>query len=121
MSRYKVTATWSGEWWVLQAVEAPGAISQVASLDQAGEIVEAIAFVTGEPAEDIEFELLPRVYEVTATHDDGYWQVSVPTIDRVTQARTVDEIEPMAKELIEIMTGDDDPELTIAVRSETKP
>lgn len=57
MALYTVTAERSGDWWVLQAVEAPGAISQVASLDEAGHIVEAIAFVTGERAEDIEIRV----------------------------------------------------------------
>lgn len=59
MSRYTVTAERSGKWWVLQAQEAPGAISQVARLDQAGVIREAIAFVTGEPEADVEITVQP--------------------------------------------------------------
>ncbi len=59
MSRYIVTAEWTGKWWVLQADEAPGAISQVKRLSHAHEIREAIAFVTGEPEASIEFELRP--------------------------------------------------------------
>jgi hypothetical protein len=59
MSTYVVSAERSGKWWILQAVEAPGAISQVTRLDQAEEIVEAIAFVTGEPVEEIEIDLRP--------------------------------------------------------------
>lgn len=59
MTEYTVRAERSGKWWVLQAVEAPGAISQVSRLDQAGDIVEAIAFVTGEPTESISFRLEP--------------------------------------------------------------
>jgi hypothetical protein len=51
---HTVTAERSGDWWVLQAVDAPGAISQVASLDDADQIKEAIAFVTGEPVDTIE-------------------------------------------------------------------
>lgn len=58
MSKYTVTAERSGQWWVLQAVEAPGAISQVARLDQADQIKEAIAFVTRESEEDIEIHLV---------------------------------------------------------------
>lgn len=63
MSHYTVTAERSlnGRWWVLQAVEAPGAISQVARLDQADEIREAIAFVTGEPEESIEITVQPTL------------------------------------------------------------
>ncbi len=52
-----MTAERAGEGWVLQAVEAPGAISQVARLDQADQIKEAIAFVTGEPEESVEIQL----------------------------------------------------------------
>lgn len=59
MNRYAVTAEWTGKWWVLQAEDAPGAISQVKRLSQADEIREAISFVTGEPESSIEFELRP--------------------------------------------------------------
>jgi len=61
VNRYVVSAEWTGKWWVLQAREAPGAISQVKRLAQADEIREAIAFVTGEPEESIEFEITPIV------------------------------------------------------------
>jgi hypothetical protein len=54
---YTVTAERSGDWWVLQADEAPGAISQVRSLDEIGEIREAIAFVTGQPESEVEVRL----------------------------------------------------------------
>lgn len=59
MSTYTVTAERSGRWWSLQAVEAPAALSQVARLDQADQIIEAIAFVTGEPEQDISIEVHP--------------------------------------------------------------
>ena len=46
--------------WVLQAVEAPGAISEVERLDQADEHMrEAIHIVTGVPEDDIQIELVP--------------------------------------------------------------
>ena len=64
MSRYTVTAERSGKWWVLQAVEAPGAISQVARLDQAGQIREAIAFVTGEAEDTVEIDVRPVLSDV---------------------------------------------------------
>lgn len=59
MTTYTVTAERTAKWWVLQAGEAPGAISQVARLDQADQIKEAIAFVTGEPEEQIQIEVRP--------------------------------------------------------------
>ncbi len=57
MSTHTVTAERSGRWWVLQATDARGAISQVARLDQADQIIEAIAFVTGEPESSIGIDL----------------------------------------------------------------
>ena len=59
VSHYTVTAERSGRWWSLQAVEAPAALSQVSRLDQADQIVEAIAFVTGEREKDISIEVRP--------------------------------------------------------------
>jgi len=59
VSHYTVTAERSGRWWSLQAVGAPGALSQVARLDQADQIIEAIAFVTGEPEEQITIAVEP--------------------------------------------------------------
>lgn len=59
MRRYTVRAERRGRWWSLQAVEAPGAISQVVRLDQADRIREAIAFVEMIPAEEIEIDVMP--------------------------------------------------------------
>lgn len=52
-------------------------------------------------------------YDVEATLVGSAWHISVPAIDRVTQARHTREIEEMASDLIEIMTGDKSPELNI--------
>jgi len=68
MTRYTVTAERSGRWWVLQADQAPGAITQIARLDQADQIIEAIAFVTGEPERSIEIEVRPVLPESIRTH-----------------------------------------------------
>ena len=43
-------------------------------------------------------------YTAEVTRDGRFWLINVPEIDRVTQARTVAEIEPMARDLIDIMT-----------------
>lgn len=61
MTTYTVTAERTAKWWVLQAVEAPGAISQVARLDQAEQIKEAIAFVTGEAEDSIDIQVQPAL------------------------------------------------------------
>ncbi len=52
-------------------------------------------------------------YKVIATPDDGYWCLQVPSIDRATQARNIEEITPMAKDLIEIMTQDQNIEIEV--------
>jgi len=60
VSRYTVTAERSDKWWSLQCVEVPGAISQVAKLDQAADMIrEAIAFVADVPEESIEIDVQP--------------------------------------------------------------
>ncbi|MDR6972671.1 hypothetical protein [Leifsonia shinshuensis] len=104
MSRYTVTAERSGEWWVLQATEAPGAISQIAQLRDAGEIKEAIAFVTGEAEDEIEI-VLDHEYEVSVTRDGGWWMVHIPELGGLTQARSVDEVPLMAAEYVAVTTG----------------
>lgn len=59
VTEYIVTAEHTGKWWVLQAVDVPGAISQVARLDHAEQIREAIAFVAGVPEADVEVVVHP--------------------------------------------------------------
>lgn len=68
MTMYTVTAERSGKWWVLQCVEVPGAISQVARLDQADQIKEAIAFVAGVPEADVEITVKPVLPELARKH-----------------------------------------------------
>lgn len=68
MTTYTVTAERSGKWWVLQAVEVPGAISQVARLDQADEIKEAIAWVADVPQEDVEIRLAISLPDAIREH-----------------------------------------------------
>ncbi|WP_434316369.1 hypothetical protein [Leifsonia sp. P73] len=99
MASYTVTAERAGDWWVLQAVEAPGAISQVASLDQADQIIEAIAFVTGEPADDIEIRV-QRVFDVTVAQEGLWWMVAIPELDGLTQAADLGDVPLMAREYI---------------------
>lgn len=68
VSIYHVTAERAGKFWVLQAVEAPGAISQVSRLDQADVIREAIAFVTGETEASVEIAVEPALPEAAQRH-----------------------------------------------------
>lgn len=66
VSRYTVKAERSGKWWALQCVEVPGAVSQVARLDQAAEAIrEAIAWVAEVPEEEVEIEVVPVLPDFT--------------------------------------------------------
>lgn len=60
--RYTATARRDGAWWVVQCDQLPAAISQVRRLDQAPNIHrEAIAFVAGIPAEEVEVDVVADV------------------------------------------------------------
>ena len=72
MTRYTVVAERGRRRWSLQAVEVPGAISEVDRLTQAQEYMrEAIAFVTGEPEETIEVDVVPVLSQATREHLDN--------------------------------------------------
>jgi hypothetical protein len=97
MTHYTITAERSDKWWVLQALEAPGAISQVARLDQADIIKEAIAFVTGTPESDIDITVQPVL--------PGSVSVRMETAERLREeaqaanSKSAAEIRAAAKEL----------------------
>jgi predicted RNase H-like HicB family nuclease len=38
-----------------------------------------------------------------ATREDKYWLVHIPELDQYTQARTLAEVEPMARDLISLV------------------
>ncbi|HEU5222158.1 MAG TPA: hypothetical protein VFU07_00555 [Candidatus Lumbricidophila sp.] len=97
MSRYTVTAERSGRWWVLQAVDAPGAISQVSRLDQAGQIIEAIAFVTGEASAEIQIAVTPVVPESVREHQRR--AVELREAAQAASSRAAEEHRAAAKEL----------------------
>lgn len=44
-------------------------------------------------------------YTALVSRDGRFWHVEVPEIDRVTQARNLNEVDPMARDLVAIMTG----------------
>lgn len=58
---FTVHAEKSGDWWVLQAAEAPGAIAQVRQLSDSPQIIEAIAIVTGLPEAEIVIDLVTEL------------------------------------------------------------
>lgn len=69
VTRYTVTAERGRRWWVLQCVEHPGAISEVARLDQAPTAMrEAIAFVAQVDPSDVEVDLRPVVPDAVGSH-----------------------------------------------------
>lgn len=69
VSTLTITAQRGLRHWVLQCVEHPGAISEVARLDQAEVAMrEAIAFVAEIPGDSFELEVIPVVPESVAEH-----------------------------------------------------
>lgn len=56
-------------------------------------------------------------YEVDVSRGERYWLVDVPAVQRATQARTLREVDAMARDLIAIMTDvpADSFELTVRV------
>lgn len=63
MSDYTATAQRVDDgWWMIQCDQYPGALSQVRRLDQApGVHREAIAFLTGEPPEQVSVTVTPQL------------------------------------------------------------
>ncbi|MFP5022669.1 hypothetical protein [Pseudonocardia phyllosphaerae] len=57
-------------------------------------------------------------YHANATRDGRYWLIHVPEVERYTQARTVDEIESMARDLVVILTEQDPVEVEVEVAIE---
>ena len=70
MTTYTVTAERSGRWWALQCTEVPGALSQVARLDQADQIKEAIAFIAGVPEDSVDIDLVVKLPDAARQHLD---------------------------------------------------
>lgn len=66
-----------------------------------------------EAAEKLGKEWWLMIYRVEIEPDGKYWNISVPQIQRVTQARTLGEVESMAKDLISIMTEERDPQIEV--------
>lgn len=91
MTQYTVTAERSGQWWSLQCVEVPGAISQVARLGQADQIREAIAFVAGVDEDDVEIDLIVNLPEQAQRHlaasRELRDQASVAAVGAASEAR----------------------------------
>lgn len=51
-------------------------------------------------------KLVPvKTYHAEVDQDGDVWRIRVPEVARTTQARTLDEVEPMARDLIAIMDG----------------
>ena len=62
-----------------------------------------------------------RVYQATAERDGDVWLVKVPAVERVTQARRLDQAGAMARSLISIMTGEPDDSFDVQVRPRLEP
>jgi predicted RNase H-like HicB family nuclease len=56
-----------------------------------------------------------RTYQVVVAREDEWWMITVPELDAVTQARCVDEIEYMARDLIAICLEVEDDSFAVDV------
>lgn len=45
---------------------------------------------------------MSATYSATATWEEGWWIVTVPSVDGVTQARRLGDVESMARELVAV-------------------
>ena len=52
-------------------------------------------------------------YTVITTPDGSAWGIKVPQVERVTMAANLKEVDAIATDLIEIMTGEKHPELDV--------
>ena len=41
-----------------------------------------------------------RTYQVNVTRERGWWMIAIPELDRLTQAKTLDKVDAMARDLI---------------------
>lgn len=48
---------------------------------------------------------MAKVYQAQVKRPSGLWEISVPELGAVTQARSFDEAEKMARELVALETG----------------
>lgn len=53
------------------------------------------------------------IYHVQATPEGKYWAITIPEINRSTSATSIPNIDEMSQDLIEIMTGEKNPEYTV--------
>lgn len=61
---------------------------------------------------------MAHTYEATATREGRWWIIRIPELDAVTQARTVHEIDTMAKGLVTALLDLDEDEADVAVAIE---
>ena len=48
---------------------------------------------------------MSTTYKVEVTRDGKWWMISIPELDALTQARRIDDVPVMARELIALETG----------------
>ncbi|WEV72756.1 hypothetical protein [Bifidobacterium sp. ESL0790] len=65
--------------------------------------------------------LRKKNYRITVEPDGQYWFIRIPALDEIgfTQARTLDEVDTMAHDLIEIVTGNHNFNIEQTVKAES--
>lgn len=56
------------------------------------------------------------IYKVEIEPDEGFWFIDIPAIKRATQAKNLKEVDDMAKDLITVMTGEENPEIAVTMK-----
>jgi hypothetical protein len=59
-----------------------------------------------------------KTYRASAVRDGDVWLLDVPEIERVTQARRLDQAERMVRSLVSIMTGEAEDSFDVAIQPE---
>ena len=62
-----------------------------------------------------------KVYDVSAERVNGWWILRVPAVDTVTQAKRLDQVEFMARDLIYAMTDEVPHSFDVAIKPDLGP
>jgi hypothetical protein len=63
----------------------------------------------------------PVTYTARCQRVGNWWEITVPELDEVTQARTLDEVPATVADLVALMTGVDPATVKVKVEADTGP
>jgi len=62
-----------------------------------------------------------KIYRATVEREPGWWIISVPELDLVTQARRIRDIQPMATDLVAAWLDEDPADIRVEIEDFTPP